>query len=142
MSRQNVPAISAASIFSLKCVRYSSALSEKTKEAKPAAHERIALLNFWAVPAFIAVMRLARRARPPTYSRYRGSVNKASARAVPTAEHDVEAPAASVPPVRAADGGDLAGVTVRSKPIVHRRANGAAADRRLSRTLVASDQQD
>jgi hypothetical protein len=47
-----------------------------------------------------------------------------------------------VPPVRAADGGDLAGVTVRSKPIVHRRANGAAADRRLSRTLVASDQQD
>jgi hypothetical protein len=27
------------------------------KEAKPAAHERIALLNFWAVPGFISVER-------------------------------------------------------------------------------------
>src|SRR5690349_32811 len=41
-----------------------------------------------------------------------------------------------------ADGGDFAGVARGCEPIVDRGADGAAADRRLARALVAGDQED
>src|SRR5690348_16042894 len=105
-------------------------------------HERIVLLIFWAVPAFISVRRLARGRCGPTLTRYRGRVKNLSAAGRFPAEHDVEAPATAVTPVRPADRCDVAGVPRGGEPVMNRRPDRPAPHRRLAGALVARDEQD
>lgn len=58
------------------------------------------------------------------------------------AKNDVEAAAAAVALVRAANRGDPRGMTGRSQPVVDRSAYPPALHRRLARPLMAGNQED
>src|SRR6185369_16111623 len=64
-------------------------------------------------------------------------VKKASA----APEHDVQAAAAAMTPVRAADGGDARRVARGGEPVVDGGANAAPCDRRIAGPVVPGDQQ-
>ena len=59
-----------------------------------------------------------------------------------TPENQIEAAAAAVTAMRAANGGDIRRMARRGEPVVDRRADPAALHRRLARAMVAGDQQD
>src|SRR6185369_8647351 len=111
-------------------------------EANPATHDRIVLLIFWAVPAFISVRRLAGGRCGPTLPRYRGRVKNLSAAVRFPSEDDVEASAASVPPMRTPHCCNVDRMARRREPIVHRGPDCPAAKRRLAGALVTGDEQD
>src|SRR4051812_3486357 len=119
-----------------------SAPSEKRKDARPATQERTALLIFWAVPAVI----VPGAPRGGGFTRLCTRVNESRLRKChwrdsSPFQYEIEAPTASVAPVRAADRGDARGVTRGREPVVNGGANLAPLDGRLSRAMMPRDQQ-
>ena len=73
---------------------------------------------------------------------YRTTVNKGSATPVLPPENDVQTPPSSVLAMSASNRRDFARVARCRKPVMDRRADRTAPDRRLAGALMASDQQD
>jgi len=65
-----------------------------------------------------------------------------SAGPVRASQNEIEASAASVTPVRAANRGNVTSMTGGRQPVVDRSPDRPAPDRRLARALVAGDQED
>ena len=59
-----------------------------------------------------------------------------------TPQHDIEAAAATMAPVCTPDRGDFRGMAGDRQPIVNRRPNAPALDRRLARAGMTGDEQD
>ena len=65
-----------------------------------------------------------------------------AAKRLPAPEHDIKTPAPAVPRMRSADRGNARGVAGHGQPVVHRGADLASLDRRLTRPVVAGDEKD
>ena len=110
-------------------------------EASPAAHDRIRLRSS-AVPDFISLRAPHAAACPPAFTRSGRRVKKVSAGPAGASRNEIEATAATVAVVGAADCGDVRRVARGGKPVVHSGANGASPDGRFSRSLMAGDEED
>ena len=103
------------------------------KDASAAAHDRIALLIFWAVPAVIrpGAPRAAEILRLRTRVNELRLRNCQRARRL-TSQNEIEAPAAAVAAVSAADRGNVGGMARCRQPVVDRGADSPALNRRLA----------